>query len=105
MAAWQDHYNADDVKGLLQIANKRVAMRPRDPMLFAVREIAASCDPSITVENLNTLAKDCVAGLSLVPPQTIYDNYRINVLWTAIGIEDQAFGKELAGRSWGNSTQ
>jgi len=101
--AWQDLSAANDINGQLALLDRKIAGRPRDPMLLCVREYVASCDANANSGNMRSNAEQCVKCAALVPGGAIYDEYRAEILWIAGDIANRAWAKELEGSAWGTA--
>ncbi len=91
---------ANDIAGLLQIAEMESKIRPRDPFIRYRKAYYASCDNRSKPSEMLSAAKQCVEAASLVPEGRIYDEYRGWFLYAAGDIANRASSKEIGDRSW-----
>jgi len=92
-----------DTAGALQILDRKIARRPRDAGLLALRDYVASCDAHATAPEMKAAAERCVTRATLVPAGKIYDFHRAQILYLAADITQRAWTKELDGHSWGEA--
>jgi hypothetical protein len=92
---------ANDVAGLLEIAEAESKMRPRDPFIRYRKAYYASRDNRYSKPSeMLTTAKQCAEAASLIPEGRIYDEYRGWFLYMAGDIANRASSKEIGDRSW-----
>lgn len=81
---------AGDLPALIKITERQCLLRPRDPILRLNFNFLCAMLPDNSSDALSKYARDCYAAASLVPENSIYDEYRIACVY---------FAAELASKS------
>jgi hypothetical protein len=86
---------AGDTKGLIEIAERQVSLRPRDPFPRLSRNLLKALAAESEASTLASAAKDTYICASLIPSGVVYDDYRAGCVGMAALLMTEARSSEI----------